>query len=96
MAFPVASRSHFVIVIARCQGFMAVNEPSPRAQPEDEVCLLSHKSLATRAISHLIGSNKCACARSHYSNRTAVTSCYGNEYGPITGRILLYGKYFAV
>ena len=22
---------------------MAVNEPSPRAQPEDEVCLLSHK-----------------------------------------------------
>ena len=40
----------YVIVIARCQGFMAVNEPSPRAQPEDEVCLLSHKSLATRAI----------------------------------------------
>ena len=29
---------------------MAVNEASPRAQPEDEVCLLSHKSLATRAI----------------------------------------------
>ena len=26
---------------------MAVNEPSPRAQPEDEVCLRSHNSLAT-------------------------------------------------
>ena len=42
--------SAYVIVIARCQGFMAVNEPSPRAQPKDEVCLLSHKSLATCAI----------------------------------------------
>ena len=31
-------------------GFMAVNEPSPRAQPEDKVCLRCHKSLATRAI----------------------------------------------
>ena len=41
-----------VIVIARVplQGFMAVNEPSPRAQPEDKVCLRCHKSLATRAI----------------------------------------------
>ena len=29
---------------------MAVNEPSPRAQPEDKVCLRCHKSLATRAI----------------------------------------------
>ena len=26
---------------------MAVNEPSPRAQPEDKVCLRSHNSLAT-------------------------------------------------
>jgi len=26
---------------------MAVNEPSPRAQPENEVCLRSHNSLAT-------------------------------------------------
>ena len=33
-----------------CQGFMAVNEPSPRAKPEDKVCLRCHKSLATRAI----------------------------------------------
>ena len=39
-----------VIVIARGQGFMAVNEPSPRAKPEDKVCLRCHKSLATRAI----------------------------------------------
>ena len=39
-----------VIVIARGQGFMAVNEPSPRAEPEDKVCLRCHKSLATRAI----------------------------------------------
>ena len=39
-----------VIVIAWGQGFMAVNEPSPRAQPEDKVCLRCHKSLATRAI----------------------------------------------
>ena len=30
--------SGYVIVIVRCQGFMAVNELSPRAQPEDEVC----------------------------------------------------------
>ena len=50
----------YVIVIARGQGFMAVNQPSPRAQPEDKVCLRCHKSLATRAItiiyiSHLIG-----------------------------------------
>ena len=29
---------------------MAVNEPSPRAKPEDKVCLRCHKSLATRAI----------------------------------------------
>ena len=29
---------------------MAVNEPSPRAQPENKVCLRCHKSLATRAI----------------------------------------------
>ena len=28
-----------VIVIARGQGFMVVNEPSPRAKPEDKVCL---------------------------------------------------------
>ena len=26
---------------------MAVNKPSPRAQPEDKVCLRSHNSLAT-------------------------------------------------
>ena len=26
---------------------MAVNEPSPRAQPDDEGCLRSHNSLAT-------------------------------------------------
>ena len=26
---------------------MAVNKPSPKAQPEDEVCLHSHNSLAT-------------------------------------------------
>ena len=29
---------------------MAVNEPSPRAYPEDKVRLRCHKSLATRAI----------------------------------------------
>ena len=29
------------------QGIMAVNEPIPRAQPEGEVCLRSHNSLAT-------------------------------------------------
>ena len=40
----------YVIVIARGQGFMAVNQPSPRAKPEDKVCLRCHKSLATRAI----------------------------------------------
>ena len=28
-----------------------VNEPSPRVQPEDKVCLHCYKSLATRAIS---------------------------------------------
>ena len=33
-----------------CQRFMAVTEPSLRVQPGDEVCLLSHKLLATRAI----------------------------------------------
>ena len=38
------------IVIARGWGFMAVNHPSPRAQPEDKVGLRCHKSLATRAI----------------------------------------------
>ena len=37
--------SVYVIVIARGQGFMAVNEPSPRAKPEDKVCLHCHKSL---------------------------------------------------
>ena len=31
-----------------CLGFMAVNQPSPRAQPEDKVGLRCHKSLATR------------------------------------------------
>ena len=31
---------HYVIVITRGQGFMAVNEPSPRVEPEDKVCLL--------------------------------------------------------
>ena len=40
---------------------MAVNRPSPRAQPEDKVGLCPHKSIATRAItviiSHLIGPN---------------------------------------
>ena len=40
----------YVIVLARGQGFMVVNQPSPRAQPEDKVCLRCHKSLATRAI----------------------------------------------
>ena len=40
----------YVIVIARGRGFMAVNQPSTRAQPEDKVCLRCHKSLATRAI----------------------------------------------
>ena len=40
----------YVIVIARGQGVMAVNEPSPRAEPEDKVCLRCHKSLATRVI----------------------------------------------
>ena len=37
---------------------MAVNEQSPRTEPEDKVCLCCHESLATRAItyvSHLIG-----------------------------------------
>ena len=38
---------------------MAVNEPNPRVQPKDKVCLRCHISLATRAItviiSHLIG-----------------------------------------
>ena len=29
---------------------MAVNQPSPRAQHEDKVCLRCHKSLAIRAI----------------------------------------------
>ena len=43
-------RHIYVIVIARGQGFMAVNQPSTRAQPEDKVCLRCHKSLATRAI----------------------------------------------
>ena len=43
---------NYVIVIAWGQGFMAVNEPSPRAKPEDKVCLHCHKSLATRYISH--------------------------------------------
>ena len=37
----------YVIVIARSQGFMAVNKPSPRVKPEDKVCLRCHKSLAT-------------------------------------------------
>ena len=37
----------FVIVIARGQGFRAVNKPSTRAKPEDKVCLRCHKSLAT-------------------------------------------------
>ena len=45
-----ANQVGYVIVIARGQGFMAVNQPSPRAQPEDKVCLRCHKSLATRAI----------------------------------------------
>ena len=40
----------YVIVIVRSQGFMAVNELSPRAQPEDKVCLHYIKSLATCAI----------------------------------------------
>ncbi len=44
---------HYVIVIARGQGFMAVNEPSPRAKPEDKVRLRCHKSLATRAITNI-------------------------------------------
>ena len=38
-----------VIVIARGHGFMAVNEPCLRAQPEDKVCLHCHKSMSTRA-----------------------------------------------
>ena len=46
----VSLHNNYVIVIARGQGFMAVNQPSPRAQPEDKVCLRCHKSLATRAI----------------------------------------------
>ena len=46
----VTDDHNYVIVIARGQGFMAVNEPSPRAEPEDKVCLRCHKSLATRAI----------------------------------------------
>ena len=49
----------YVIVIARGQGFMAVKEPSPRAQPEDKVRLRYHKSMANPCyycyISHLIG-----------------------------------------
>ena len=44
------NQMEYVIVIARGQGFMAVNEPSPRAKPEDKVC---HKSLATRAITDI-------------------------------------------
>jgi len=28
--------------LAGCQGIVAVNEPSPRVQPKDEVCLHSH------------------------------------------------------
>ena len=34
---------------------MAVNEPSPRAQPEDKVYLCCHKSLATHAIAIISG-----------------------------------------
>ena len=30
---------HYVIVIAQGQGIMAVNEPSPRAKPENKVGL---------------------------------------------------------
>ena len=37
----------YVIVIARLKGFMAVNLPSPRAQPKDKVGLRCHKSLTT-------------------------------------------------
>ena len=36
----LVSDSNDVTVIARAQRFMAVNEPSPRAKPEDKVCLL--------------------------------------------------------
>ena len=43
----IYNRCRYVIVIARGQGFMAVNEPGPRAKSEDKVC---RKSLATRAI----------------------------------------------
>ena len=39
-----------VIVKAQGQGFMAVNRPSPRAQPEDKVGLRRHKSMATWAL----------------------------------------------
>ena len=37
----------YVIVIDWSQGIMAVNQPSPRAKPEDKVCLRCHNSLTT-------------------------------------------------
>ena len=46
-----------VIVKERGQGFMAVNERSPRAQPEDKVCLHCvryHKSHGYRVLSIII------------------------------------------
>ena len=58
--------------IARGQGFMAVNELSPRAKPENKVCLRCHKSLAISAIIVTISYHTHALLGAYREYRSAV------------------------
>ena len=69
----------YVIVIARGRGFMAVNCPSLRAQPEDKVGLHCHKSLATRAVTIIYTRRELASlAPSLYVNHALGSSSAGH------------------
>ena len=71
--FTHTTLSIYVIVNAQAEGFMAINLPTPRAQPEGEVWFIAIKPEALGInyyISHLIGQlNKCSCHFFH-SNKT--------------------------
>ena len=58
-ALRISTPIMYVIVNAQAEGFMAINLPTPRAQPEGEVWFIAVKPEAlgiNYCISHLIGS----------------------------------------
>ena len=63
---------------------MAVNELSPRAKPEDKVCLRCHKSMATRAVTVIctmvVNSDQSDCCIYRRLIIPGIAFYYGNNF----------------